>query len=68
MEFDGFKTKERISNEIISIIVIVAEYTKDKGDKIAKICLETKDDDAKWLLLYYLFPLIISVIKLKRNL
>lgn len=68
MEFDGFKTKERISNEIISIIVIVAEYTKDKGDNIAKICLETKDDDAKWLLLYYLFPLIISVIKLKRNL
>jgi len=65
MEFEGFKTKENISNEIISIIVIVAKYTKDKGDNIAKICLESTDDDAKWLLLYYLFPLIISVIKLK---
>ena len=65
MNFIGLTTKESISKEIVNIIVQLAGLLKYKGDKIIDICLESKEDDAMWLLLCYLFPFIILVIKLK---
>lgn len=65
MNFIGLTTKESISKEIVNIIVQLAGLLKYKGDKIIDICLESKEDDAMWLLLCYLFPYIILVIKLK---
>lgn len=65
MYFDGFTNTETITKEITNNITILASFLVSSGDEVAKICLESNEEDAICLLLYYLFPFIISLIKIK---
>ena len=65
MDFIGYNTKESIINEITNIITELAVFLKNRGDRIINICLDSNDEDAMYLLLFYLFPFIIHIIKLK---
>ena len=65
IKFIGYNTKESIINENTNILVQLAIFLRYRGDKIISFCLDPNDEDAILLLLYYLFPYIILVIKLK---
>ena len=65
MDFIGYRTKDSITNEITNIITLLAKFLKYKGDNVIKICSDSDDKNVIWLLLVYLFPYIILVIKLK---
>ena len=65
MNFIGITTNKSIIDEITNIIIQLGGFLKYKGDKIINNCLDSKEEDATWLLLVYLFPLIINLIKLK---
>ena len=66
MQFDGLTDKERIIEEISGIVVMVGKVLGDVfDDKIAKALLESGSEDHLMLLLHYIFPFIVAVIKSK---
>jgi hypothetical protein len=72
MGFDGLTTLDRISNEILEIIMKLSRITKDGGDPIPEtfigLYLLEKNMDNLHLLVLYLFPLIMMIIKIKIDL
>ena len=65
MKFEGLTDEQSITDEIIRIILILSALLDKMGDEVTKICIKfAHDDDALALLIEYLFPLIIRVIKL----
>ena len=66
MNFIGLSTEDDINKEIATLVFLIGEYLKGQGNEIARICIDNyNDEDAIWILLEYLFPLIVSIIKLK---
>lgn len=65
MNFIGIRTNKSIEDEITNIIIQLGGFLKYKEDKIINICIDSNEEDAIWLLLVYLFPLIVNLIKLK---
>ena len=66
MNFIGLSTEDDINKEIATLVFLIGEYLKGQGNEIARICIDNYNDkDAIWILLEYLFPLIVSIIKLK---
>ena len=65
MRFEGFTEEKTISEEITGIIAILSSLLDKMGDPVAHILIEfCEDNDALALLVQYIFPLIIRVIKL----
>ena len=60
---------ENITKEILDIIIKLCEITTDNGDetpaKIVGLYLLQRDEDYLFLLVLYLFPLIMMIIKIK---
>lgn len=65
MKFIGFTSEDSIINEIKNTVAFLGVVLKNMGDDVARICMETEDENALFLLIYYIFPLIILVIRLK---
>ena len=65
MKFIGFTSEDSIVNEIKSIVFLLGAVLKNMGDNVVKICIETESQDTLYLLIYYIFPLIILLIRLK---
>ena len=66
MKFIGLSTEDDINKEIATLVFLIGEYLKGQGNEIARVCIDNyNDEDAIWILLEYLFPLIVSIIKLK---
>ena len=65
MNFEGLTEEQSITDEIIRKISVLSVLLDKMGDEVAKICIEfAHDTDALALLIQYLFPLIIRVIKI----
>ena len=68
-KFDGLTSVENITKEILDIIIKLCEITTDIGDetpaKIVGLYLLQRDEDYLFLLVLYLFPLIMMIIKIK---
>ena len=65
MRFEGFTEEKTITGEITSLIVILSSLLDKMGDPVSHILLEySEDHDAIALLVQYIFPLIVRVIKL----
>ena len=65
MNYIRYQDKKNITDEIISIISKLVNVIKYHSDKIIKICINSENKEALWLLLVYLFPHVIQVIKIK---
>ena len=66
MKFDGLTDRDSIINEISLLVVMVGKVlTEVFDDRIAKALLESGSEDHIMLLLHYIFPFIIAVIKMK---
>ena len=66
MKFEGLTEEESILEEIARIVNLLSILLHSVGDEVTKICISyIQDDDALGLLIQYLFPLILRVIKLK---
>ena len=66
MKFDGLTDRDSIINEISLLVVMVGKIlTEVFDDRIAKALLESGSEDHIMLLLHYIFPFIIAVIKMK---
>ena len=66
MKFEGLTDNQSITDEIIRIILVLSVLLGQMGDEVTKICIQfSHDTDALALLIQYLFPLILRVIKLK---
>jgi len=66
MKFEGLTDEESIMEEIARIVNLLSILLHAAGDEVTKICIAyIHDDDALALLIQYLFPLILRVIKLK---
>ena len=65
MKFEGLTEEQSITDEIIRIILVLSSLLDKMGDEVTKICIKfAHDSDALALLIQYLFPLIVRVIKL----
>ena len=65
MKFEGLTDNQSITDEIIRIILVLSVLLGQMGDEVTKICIQfSHDTDALALLIQYLFPLIVRVIKL----
>jgi hypothetical protein len=65
MKFEGLTDNQSITDEIIRIILVLSVLLDKMGDEVTKICIQfSHDSDALALLIQYLFPLIVRVIKL----
>ena len=65
MKFEGLTDNQSITDEIIRIILVLSVLLGQMGDEVTKICIQFSHDiDALALLIQYLFPLIVRVIKL----
>ena len=65
MKFEGLTDNQSITDEIVRIILILSALLNKMGDEVTKICIQfSHDEDALALLIQYLFPLIVRVIKL----
>jgi len=65
MKFEGLTDNQSITDEIVRIILILSVLLDKMGDEVTKICIQfPHDSDALALLIQYLFPLIVRVIKL----
>ena len=47
------------------MVFLLGEVLQNMGDNVARICIETEGEDTLYLLIYYIFPLIILLIRLK---
>lgn len=66
MQFDGLTDRDSIIEEISSIVVVVGKILGDEfDDKIAKALIESGSEDHIMLLLHYIFPFIVAVIRAK---
>ena len=65
MKFEGLTDNQSITDEIIRIILVLSALLGQMGDEVTKICIQfSHDTDALALLIQYLFPLIVRIIKL----
>ena len=66
MQFDGLTDRDSIIEEISGIVVVVGKILGDIfDDKIAKALIESASEDHIMLLLHYIFPFIVAVIRAK---
>lgn len=66
MKFDGLTDRDSIIKEISELVVMVGKILSDiLEDKIAKARLESGSEDSIMLLLHYIFPFVVAVIKTK---
>ena len=66
MKFDGLTDKDSIINEISLLVTMVGKVFSDIfNDNIVKALLESNSEDYIMLLLHYIFPFIVAVIKIK---
>ena len=65
MNYIGYQERKYIIDEIICIISKLVNIIKYLNDDITKICINSENKEALWLLLVYLFPHVIQVIKIK---
>ena len=66
MKFDGLTDKDSIINEISLLATMVGKVLSDIfNDNIVKALLESNSEDYIMLLLHYIFPFIVAVIKIK---
>ena len=66
MKFDGLTDRDSIINEISELVAMVGKVLSDIfDDKIAKALLEIGSEDSLMLLLHYIFPFVVAVIKTK---
>ena len=66
MKFDGLTDKDGIINEISLSVTTVGKVLSDIfNDNIVKALLESNSEDYIMLLLHYIFPFIVAVIKIK---
>jgi len=66
MKFDGLTDRDSIINEISELVIMVGKILADVlNDKIAKALLESGSEDSIMLLLHYIFPFVVAVIKAK---
>ena len=67
MNFIGLTNHDSLINEITAMVIILSSFLAGIGDEVTRICLENikEDNRAIPLLIYYLFPFIFSLIKLK---
>jgi hypothetical protein len=66
MKFDGLTDRDSIIKEISELVIIVGKILGDVfNDKIAKALLESGSEDSLMLLLHYIFPFVVAVIKSK---
>ena len=65
MKFEGLTEEKSITDEVINIFLILCDLLDKMGDEVTRICIKfAHDTDALALLVQYLFPLIVRVIKL----
>ena len=66
MNFEGYTDKDVIINEINNIIIQLSALFIKTGDEVVNICLKNiGEHEAFWILVEYLFPFVMMVIKLK---
>ena len=66
MQFDGLTDRDIIKEEILSIVIVVGEKLGDVfDDKIVKALIESGSEEHIMLLLHYIFPFIVAVIRAK---
>ena len=68
-KFDGLTNRENITKEIIDILVKLSKISTDNGDRIPEDIIRLhslqRNNDYLFLLILYLFPLVIMIIKIK---
>ena len=66
MKFDGLTDQDSIINEISLLVVMVGKILSEVfDDRIVKALIDSGSEDHIMLLLHYIFPFIVAVIKMK---